>query len=70
MILETVRKRGPIATPDLAKAIIHAKGHSPDDRALYRDVVKKVRFTLNKHRERGLVAREDGEGGGAVWRVG
>ena len=70
LIADTIRRNGTIATPDLTRAVMATNGYAADDPALYNAIMKKVRARLAASHKRGVLAREIGADGVAVWRVG
>lgn len=70
LVLQLIRHRGPISTPDLCRAVMVAKEYDPNDTPLYTTIMKRLRARLGKLLAKRLVAREWDDQGFAVWRIG
>ena len=68
-VLDALLRAGePIRAPNLVRAVMIDKGLDPADRPSFVRVQWKVRDTLNRLNERGLLA-SDGAGHGVLWRI-
>lgn len=69
-VLDTLRRAGePLSVPEIAKRIIVERGLDQGDRALYRNMSKRVSMALRYQRTNGMVDEVSSNDGMAVWNI-
>ncbi len=69
-VLDTLRRAGePLSVPEIAKRIIAERGLDQGDRALYRNMSKRVSMALRYQRTNGMVEETGMEGMDTVWKI-
>lgn len=69
-VLDTLRRADePLSVPEIAKRIIAERGLDQGDRALYRNISKRVSMALRYQRTNGMVEESGMTGEKATWRI-
>lgn len=69
-VLDTLRRASePLSVPEIAKRIIVERGLNQSDRALYRNMSKRVSMALRYQRTNGMVDEMPSSGGTNIWNI-
>lgn len=69
-VLDTLRRAGePLSVPEIAKRIIVERGLDQGDRALYRNMSKRVSMALRYQRTNGMVEEIGSHSGEITWAI-
>jgi hypothetical protein len=69
-VLDVLRRSlAPMAAKDIAAQIIEQRGLNMGDRALARNMAKRVDMALRYQRTNGMVRETEGPGTGVVWEI-
>lgn len=69
-VLDILRRVArPVSTPEIAKQMIAERGLDPTDRAMRRNMVKRVGMALRYQRTNGVVREAGAEGADILWEL-
>ena len=69
-VLDILRRVArPISAPEIAKLMIAERGLDPTDRAMRRNMVKRVGMALRYRRTNGVVREAGAEGADILWEL-
>ena len=69
-VLDTLRRVArPVAAPEIAKLVIAERGLDPTDRAMRRNMVKRVGMALRYQRTNGVVREAGADGVDILWEL-